>query len=80
MIQEIYLIDDDKTIKDTLKELFKSDRGYRFTNVPESKLDAVLKNIPLQMFLYLRNAFSFLLEFVHFLEVLLEDLLFYSYI
>ena len=46
MVQEIYIIDEDKNIKDTLKEMFKADKGYRFTNVPESKLEVVLKNIP----------------------------------
>ena len=46
MVQEIYIIDEDKAIKETLKTMFKGDKEYRFTNVPESKLEVALKNIP----------------------------------
>ena len=46
MLQEIYLIDEDKTLKDILKKIFKSDKDYRFSNVSESKIEVALKNIP----------------------------------
>ena len=46
MVQEIYIIDDDPTLKETLKKLFKADKEYRFTSVDTSKLDVALKNIP----------------------------------
>ena len=46
MVQEIYLIDEDKTLKETLKRIFKNDKEYRFTNVSTDKLDTALKNIP----------------------------------
>lgn len=46
MVQEIYLIDDDKTLKETLKRMFKNDKEYRFTSVATDKLDVALKNIP----------------------------------
>lgn len=46
MVQEIYLIDDDKTLKETLKRMFKNDREYRFTSVATENLEIALKNIP----------------------------------
>lgn len=46
MVQEIYIIDDDPTLKETLKKLFKVDKEYRFTSVATDKLDIALKNIP----------------------------------
>lgn len=46
MIQEIYIIDDQPNLKDTLKNLFKADKEYRFKNVPTEKIDIALKNIP----------------------------------
>lgn len=46
MVQEIYLIDEDKTLKETLKRIFKNDKEYRFTNVATNKLEIALKNIP----------------------------------
>ena len=46
MVQEIYLIDDDKELKETLKRMFKNDKEYRFTSVPTDKLETALKNIP----------------------------------
>ena len=46
MVQEIYLIDDDKTLKETLKRIFKNDKEYRFTSVETDKLEVALKNIP----------------------------------
>ncbi len=46
MVQEIYLIDEDKTLKETLKRMFKDDKNYRFTSVATNKLEVALKNIP----------------------------------
>ena len=46
MLQEIYLIDEAKTLKETLKKMFKSDKEYRFSSVSEDKLEIALKNIP----------------------------------
>ena len=46
MVQEIYLIDDDKTLKEALKRIFKNDKAYRFTSVETDKLELALKNIP----------------------------------
>ena len=46
MVQEIYLIDDDKELKETLKRMFKNDKEYRFTSVPTENLETALKNIP----------------------------------
>lgn len=46
MLQEIYLIDQDKTLKEKLKKIFKNDREYRFRNVSENKLEEALKSIP----------------------------------
>ena len=46
MLQEIYLIDDSQELKETLKRIFKSDKGYRFTSVSTEKLETALKNIP----------------------------------
>ncbi len=46
MVQEIYLIDEDKELKETLKRIFKNDKEYRFTSVATDKLEVALKNIP----------------------------------
>lgn len=46
MVQEIYLIDDDKSLKETLEKMFKNDKEYRFTSVETNKLEIALKNIP----------------------------------
>lgn len=46
MVQEIYLIDDDNALKDTLKRMFKKDKEYRFTSVATDKLEIALSNIP----------------------------------
>ena len=46
MLQEIYLIDEDKELKETLKRIFKNDKEYRFTSVATDKLEVALKNIP----------------------------------
>ena len=46
MVQEIYVIDGDKTLKETLKNMFKNDKEYRFKSVEADKLEVALKNIP----------------------------------
>ena len=46
MIQEIFIVDDQSNLKETLKILFKNDREYRFTNITSDKLEVALKNIP----------------------------------
>ena len=46
MVQEIYIIDEDKTVIETLKKMFKDDKDYRFKSVSTSKLEVALKNIP----------------------------------
>lgn len=46
MVQEIYIIDDKKNLKQTLEKMFKKDREYRFTSVTTKKLETALKNIP----------------------------------
>ncbi len=46
MVQEIYLIDEDKELKETLKRIFKNDKEYRFTSVTTNNLEVALKNIP----------------------------------
>lgn len=46
MIQNIYIIDEDKELYNTLIELFKNDESYCFKNVKESELEIALKNIP----------------------------------
>lgn len=46
MVQEIYLIDEDKNLKETLKRMFKNDKEYRFTSVDAENLEVALKNIP----------------------------------
>ena len=46
MLQEIYIIDKDKYLQETLKKIFKHDKDYRFISVPEKELQSVLKNIP----------------------------------
>ena len=46
LLQEIYIIDDQPNLINTLKELFHTDREYRFINVHSDKVDQALKNIP----------------------------------
>ncbi len=46
MVQEIYLIDNEKEIINKLKDIFKKETSYKFTNVETSNIDEVLKNIP----------------------------------
>ena len=46
MIQEIYIIDDDKYSLQDLKDLFKDNKEYRFVNVSTEEIDKALRNIP----------------------------------
>ena len=46
MVQEIYLIEDDKKLKEILERIFKNDKEYRFTSVTTESLETALKNIP----------------------------------
>lgn len=46
MVQEIYLIDNNVQLKDKLKEIFKKEKIYKFTNVETSNIEEALKNIP----------------------------------
>jgi len=46
MVQEIYLIDNDIQLRDKLKEIFKKEKIYKFTNVETCNIEEVLKNIP----------------------------------
>lgn len=46
MIQEIYIIDDDKYSLQDLKDLFKDNKEYRFVNVATEEIDKALRNIP----------------------------------
>ena len=46
MLQEIYLIDRDKALKETLDKMFEKDKEYKFRNVSEDKLEIALKSIP----------------------------------
>ena len=46
MLQEIYVIDKDVSLKEKLNTIFESNKGYRFISVPENELETVLKSIP----------------------------------
>ena len=46
MIQEIYIIDDDKSSILVFRELFKNDFEYKFISVKSDQIDRALKNIP----------------------------------
>ena len=46
MVQEIYLIDEQPEIRETLKKIFKNEKEYRFKSVESDKLETALKNIP----------------------------------
>ena len=46
MVQEIYIIDDDKYSLQDLKDLFKDNKEYRFVNVSTEEIDKALRNIP----------------------------------
>lgn len=46
MVQEIYIIDDNKDLTKTITSLFHDEKEYKFKNVPTEKIDIALKNIP----------------------------------
>ena len=46
MAQEIYLIDNDNGLKNTLTEMFKGENEYKFKKVDTKRIDEALKNIP----------------------------------
>lgn len=46
MVQEIYIIDDNTELKNTLEKLFTNEKEYKFKNVPTQDIDIALKNIP----------------------------------
>lgn len=46
MIQEIYLVDNDSKIHESLNSIFKEEKEYKITKVTEKELDIALKNIP----------------------------------
>lgn len=46
MIQEIYIIDEDESLYNSIKLLFDSEYAYRFRRVKEQELNVALNNIP----------------------------------
>lgn len=46
MLQEIYIIDKNLSLKEALIDIFKHDKDYRFIRVSENEIETVLKNIP----------------------------------
>ncbi len=46
MLQEIYIIDDDKQLFLQLQELFKNEKEYKFKRVVTKDIDVALRNIP----------------------------------
>ena len=46
MVQEIYIIDDDESSLPIFKELFKTDKEFKFIGVKTEQIDIALKNIP----------------------------------
>lgn len=46
MIQDIYIIDEENNLYNTLNELFKKEKNYRFKCLKQENLDVALKNIP----------------------------------
>lgn len=46
MVQEIYIIDDNTELTQTLKKLFQNEKEYKFKNVPTQKIEEALKSIP----------------------------------
>ena len=55
LLQEIYIIDDQTNLTNTLRELFRNDREYRFINVHSNKVEQALKNIPNLMIIHEDN-------------------------
>lgn len=46
MIQDVYIIDDDKRSLEILTQMFKDEKEYRFINVTTEEIDKALRNIP----------------------------------
>ena len=46
MFQEIYVIDNQEEFTQSLKELFKKHKNFKFINVNETELNTVFQNIP----------------------------------
>ncbi len=46
MIQEIYIIDEDESLYNNIKMLFKEEYAYRFKRIKEKELSVALNNIP----------------------------------
>jgi len=46
MVQEIYLVDENPRLKETLEKIFSNDKEYRFREVETENLEVALKNIP----------------------------------
>ena len=46
MAQEIYIIDNENNLKETIEDLFEKEKSYKFQKVSTEKIDIVLKNIP----------------------------------
>ena len=46
MIQEIYIIDEDENLYNSIKVLFKEEYAYRFRRIKEQELSVALHNIP----------------------------------
>ena len=46
MLQEIFIIDEDQTLINTLKEKFKTEKKYNFKIIKTKDLEVALKNIP----------------------------------
>lgn len=46
MIQDIFIIDQDESILKQIKERFKKENEYKFSNITTSEIDIALRNIP----------------------------------
>ena len=46
MFQEIYIIDNHEDFTESLKELFKKDKNFKFINVNETQINNIFQNIP----------------------------------
>lgn len=46
MIQEVFIIDEDKYVLNEIEKRFKSEIEYKFSNIKTEEVDIALKNIP----------------------------------
>ena len=46
MVQEIYIIDDNKSCTERFKRIFSNDKEYKFRNVTTEQINVALRNIP----------------------------------